>query len=47
MELKNVNSNGYNDVINNLHPNFFIFFQKFQKLSEIKDFKAYFRVENP
>jgi len=30
MELKNVNPNGYNVVINNLHPIFLFFFKNIE-----------------
>jgi len=43
MELKNVNPDGYNVVI---YPIFSFFFKNIEKLSEIKDFKVYFRVED-
>jgi len=45
MELKNADSNGWNDVINNLHPMILFFSKKYWKLSKIKDFKVYFRVD--
>jgi len=32
LKLKNVNPNGYNVVINNLHPIFFNFFSKILKI---------------
>jgi len=49
MELKNVNPNGCNVVINNVHLYFFIFFPKSINLLKIelkvKDFKVYLRIE--
>jgi len=47
MELKNINPNDCNVVINNPLPMILFFFKKYWKLSKIKDFKVYFRVENP
>ncbi len=44
MELEIVNFNRCNVVINKSTSYDFIFFKK---LSKIKDFKVYFRVENP
>jgi len=46
MELKNANPNGCNVVKINLHP-MIIFFSFIFELNKIKDFKVYFRIENP
>jgi len=45
MEVKNANPNGWNVVVNNLHFMILVLFQKYWKLSKIKDFKVYFRIE--
>jgi len=49
MEMKNANPDGFNVVINNLCLVCLFFFQKYWKLSLIKDFDVYFngfRVHN-
>jgi len=45
MDLKNANPNGCNAVINNVHLIFLFLFQKYWKLSKIKNFEVYFRIE--
>jgi len=44
MELKNANFNGFNVVINNLHPTV-VFFKELLKIDLNKGIQSYFRIE--